>query len=376
MISAEMRITHVETIHLRLPEIELRADGTQDAFIVRIDTDEGVSGYGEADTSPSVAQAFVDMPASHSMLVGMRQTLLGRDPFDVEPIWHDLYETTAHAGTRAAAVHTISAIDIALHDLVGRALGQPVYRLLGGRFRDSVRVYASALMPATPDEVRRHVTAQVERGHRALKLGWGPLGFDARRDVELVAAAREAAGPDVDVMIDIGRRWQFKHALEMSRRLRRVRPLLARGAAVGRRHRRLPPLCELSPLKIAAAEHEATIWSFRDWMVRGGLDVVQPDLARCGGFSQGRRIAQAAFELGRECVPHAFSTGILIAASLQMVASMPGGSYCEYTVAESHDALDVLASGFEFAHGFVRVPSGPGLGIEIDEQKLARHRVA
>ena len=97
---------------------------------------------------------------------------------------------------------------------------------------------------------------------------------------------------------------------------------------------------------------------------------------RCGGFSQGRRIAQAAFELGRECVPHAFSTGILIAASLQMVAAMPRGTYCEYTVAESHDALDVLASGFEFADGYVRVPMGPGLGIEIDEDKLARHRVA
>ena len=260
------------------------------------------------------------MPASHSMLVGMRETLLGRDPFDIEPIWHDLYETTAHAGTRAAAIHTISAIDIALHDLVGRALGQPVYRLLGGRFRDSVRVYASALMPETPDEVRRHVTTQVERGHRALKLGWGPLGFDARRDVELVAAAREAAGPDVDVMIDIGRRWQFKHALEMSRRFAEYdlywleEPLAVEDIDGYRR------LCEASPLKIAAAEHEATIWSFRDWMVRGGLDIVQPDLARCGGFSQGRRIAQAAFELGRECVPHAFSTGILIAASLQMVA--------------------------------------------------------
>jgi L-rhamnonate dehydratase len=376
MIRAGMRITNVETIHLRLPEIELRADGTQDAFIIRIDTDEGVSGYGEADTSPTVAQAFVDMPASHSMLVGMRQTLLGRDPFDIEPIWHDLYGTTAHAGTRAAAIHTISAIDIALHDLMGRALGVPVHTLLGGRFRDRVRVYASALMPATPDEVRRHVTAQVENGHRALKLGWGPLGFDARRDVALVAAAREAAGPDVDVMIDIGRRWQFKHALEMSRRFADYdlywleEPLAVEDIDGYRR------LCEASPLKIAAAEHEATIWSFRDWLVRGGLDIVQPDLARCGGFSQGRRIAQAAFELGRECVPHAFSTGILIAASLQLVAAMPGGTYCEYTVAESHDALDVLASGFEFADGLVRVPSGPGLGIEIDEQKLARHRVA
>ena len=99
MIRPDMRITNVETIILRLPEIELRADGTQDAFIVRLDTDEGVSGYGEADTSPSVAAAFIDMPSSHSMLVGMRETLIGRDPFDIEPIWLDLY------GRRRTPVH-------------------------------------------------------------------------------------------------------------------------------------------------------------------------------------------------------------------------------------------------------------------------------
>jgi L-alanine-DL-glutamate epimerase-like enolase superfamily enzyme len=370
-----VRITRVEPIVLRLPEIELRADGTQDAFLVRIETDEDLYGIGEGDTAPVAARAVVEMPASHSIAQGLGELLIGRDPLDIEPIWHELYAKSNHYGHRGVALHAISAIDIALHDLAGRALGLPVHKLLGGSFRDRVRVYASALMPATPDEVRRHVTTQVENGHRALKLGWGPLGFDARRDVALVAAAREAAGPDVDVMIDIGRRWQFKHALEMSRRFAEhdlywlEEPLAVEDIDGYRR------LCEASPLKIAAAEHEATIWSFRDWMVRGGLDIVQPDLARCGGFSQGRRIAQAAFELGRECVPHAFSTGILIAASLQLVASMPGGTYCEYTVAESHDALDVLASGFTFADGFAQVPAGPGLGIEIDEQKLARHRV-
>ena len=377
MISAEMRITNVETIILRLPEIELRADGTQDAFIVRIDTDEGVSGYGEADTSPSVAAAFIDMPASHSMLVGMRETLLGRDPFDIEPIWHDLYETTAHAGTRAAAIHTISAIDIALHDLVGRALGQPgppPARRQLPRPRPRLRERAHAR------DARRGAPARDDAG-RARAIGRSSSAGDRSGSTRAETSSSSTPpatppGPDVDVMIDIGRRWQFKHALEMSRRFAEYdlywleEPLAVEDIDGYRR------LCEASPLKIAAAEHEATIWSFRDWMVRGGLDIVQPDLARCGGFSQGRRIAQAAFELGRECVPHAFSTGILIAASLQLVAAMPRGTYCEYTVAESHAALDVLASGFAFADGLVRVPTGPGLGIEIDEQKLARHRVA
>jgi len=194
MIRAGMRISNIETIHLRLPEIELRADGTQDAFIVRIDTDEGISGYGEADTSPTVAQAFVDMPASHSLLVGMRETLLAATR-----------STSSRSGTTSTRRPRMPARaprrSIRSRRSTSRSTTSwaarsevPVRTLLGGSFRESVRVYASALMPETPEAVRRHVTAQVEKGHRALKLGWGPLGFDARRDVELVAAAREAAG--------------------------------------------------------------------------------------------------------------------------------------------------------------------------------------
>ena len=194
MIRPDMRITNVETIILRLPEIELRADGTQDAFIVRLDTDEGVSGYGEADTSPSVAAAFIDMPSSHSMLVGMRETLIGRDPFDIEPIWLDLYETTAHAGTRAAAIHTISAIDIALHDLVGRALGQPVHRLLGGLLpRTRARVCErSHARVARRGAAPRHDAGRARAPGSQARLG--PARPRRRRDLELVDAAARRRG--------------------------------------------------------------------------------------------------------------------------------------------------------------------------------------
>ncbi|MEO9175369.1 MAG: mandelate racemase/muconate lactonizing enzyme family protein, partial [Gaiellales bacterium] len=142
-----MRITRVEPIVLRLPEIELRADGTQDAFIVRIETDEGLFGIGEADTAPAVARAAVEMPHSHMIAQGLGALLIGRDPLDIEPIWHDLYDKSTHYGHRGVALHAISAIDIALYDLAGKILGQPVHRLLGGAFRDRVPVYASALMP-------------------------------------------------------------------------------------------------------------------------------------------------------------------------------------------------------------------------------------
>ena len=213
-----MRITRVEPIVLRLPEIELRADGTQDAFLVRIETDEGLYGIGEGDTAPAVARAAVEMPASHSIAQGLAELLIGRDPLDIEPIWHDLYEKSVHFGHRGVALHAMSAIDIALYDLAGKILGQPVHRLLGGSFRDRVPVYASALMPWTIEHVRELVSGYREQGYGAVKLGWGPIGQDARQDVELVRAAREACGPDLELMIDAGRVWTWKQALQMSRR--------------------------------------------------------------------------------------------------------------------------------------------------------------
>src|ERR1700710_285525 len=160
-----MRIPRVEPIILRLPEIELRADGTQDAFIVRIETDEGLYGIGEADTAPPVGRAAVEIPASHRRAQGLGALLNGREPLEIEPIWFDLYEKSMHFGHRGVALHAMSAIDIALYDLAGKILGQPVHKLLGGAFRDRVPVYASALMPWTLDGVRELVSAYRGSGY-------------------------------------------------------------------------------------------------------------------------------------------------------------------------------------------------------------------
>src|SRR4051812_18213455 len=294
-----MRITRVEPIVLRLPEIELRADGTQDAFIVRIETDEGLFGIGEADTAPAVARAAVDMPASHAIAQGLGELVVGRDPLQIEPIWHDLYEKSVHFGHRGVALHAMSAIDIALYDLAGKILGQPVHRLLGGAFRDRVPVYASALMPWTLDGVREIVSSYREQGYRAVKLGWGPIGQDARQDVELVRTAREACGPDLDLMIDAGRVWTWKQALQMSRRFEEFELAWLEEPLPVDDLDGYARLCERASVRIASAENETTIFAFREWIERAGLDIVQPDLARCGGFTQARRIAALTFEKNR-----------------------------------------------------------------------------
>ena len=146
-----MKITEVEAIPLRLPEVDdTRADGTQDALIIRVHTDDGLVALGEVDSSPTVAKAIVDAPPSHAIARGLRSILRGQDPFDVQMLWRKMVEGTIYFGRAGAALQAIAGVDMALWDIVGQATGLPVHKFLGGAYRDRVRVYASALMPESP----------------------------------------------------------------------------------------------------------------------------------------------------------------------------------------------------------------------------------
>lgn len=371
-----MKITEIEPVPLRLMTVdESRCDGTQDAFLIQIHTDQGVVGIGEADAPPLPARAIIEMPSSHAIAMGVRDLLLGRDPLDVGPIWHELYHRTRYYGQSGLAVHVLAGIDVALHDLVGKIVGQPVCRLIGGQYRDRVKVYASELMPATTDETERLVGSLREQGYRAIKLGWGPLGQSVETDVELVRAARRACGSDCELMVDAGQPWTWRRALDMARRFQEfdltwleepLRPDDLDGYA---------RLTERSPVTIAAGEQDATVGAFEELAIRGGVDVLQPDVGRCG-FTQARVIATMAERLNRRCVPHAFSTGVLVAASLQFAASMPRGTLAEFTVTESPLARELLARPFQLdADGCVGVPEGPGLGVELDWEAVERYRL-
>src|SRR5919204_914879 len=215
-----MKITSVEPIVLRLAEIDTRrADGTQDAFIVRVHTDEGIVGIGEADTSPYVARTIVEMPSSHAVARGLAELLVGENPLEIDRLWRVMWYGSYHYGRAGAALHTISAIDIALWDIAGKAAGRPIWELLGGARETAVPVYASEVMPETTDEVRRIAERAVEAGYPALKLGWGPLGQDLAHDAELVRAAREVLGPERELMLDGGMAYTVKRAIDLLARL-------------------------------------------------------------------------------------------------------------------------------------------------------------
>ncbi|MGH2390497.1 MAG: mandelate racemase/muconate lactonizing enzyme family protein [Chloroflexota bacterium] len=375
-----MRITEVEPIVLRLPDLRPDdCDGTQDTLLVRVHTDEGLIGIGEADTSPEIARAVVLAPISHLIARGLREVLIGQDPFDVVRLWHDMYHASIYYGRQGVALQAMSAVDIALWDLIGQASDRPVWSMLGGRHRERVRVYASLLMPERPDEIAPLVAPLLRRGFTAVKFGWGPLGRDEGLDVELIAAARQAIGPDRLLLIDAGWAYTVKGAARICRHWEPYdlfwleEPLPPDDLAGYAR------LSDLVGVRIATGEEESGVRAFRRLIEEGHVDIIQPDVSRAGGFTECRRIGDLVEELHARLVPHAFKTGILQAASLHLAASLPHGDLCELTVhggplartLTNIDFLDVLNPD-----GTVTIPSSPGLGVVLNEETMARYRVS
>jgi L-rhamnonate dehydratase len=370
-----MKITNVEGIILRLPVRQAVADGTQDDLLIRIETDEGVVGYGEVDSSPEVGKAAIDAEMSHGTCYGLREVLIGMDPFDIEQIWERMYRKTNYYGRLGVVMHAMSGVDIALWDILGKSIGKPVHKLLGGSFCEDVRAYASMLMPETEQEVRELVRRYAEQGFTAMKFGYGPLGQEVRRDVALAAAAKEAAGPEIEVMIDIGHGYTLKMAMQTAKEFESL--------GIYWMEEPFPPeaiedyqrLCDSTSLRIAAGEQDAGRWAFRRLIWDAHLDVIQPDISRVGGLSEAKRIAYMAHEANRVCVPHAFRTGVLVAACLQLIAAIPNSAFLEFSVTESSLRRELLVEPFQAVRGRVAVPNKPGLGIEINPEALKKYAV-
>lgn len=368
-----MRITDVEALLLRQPEVDAsRADGSQDALLIRVHTDEGIVGIGEADSLPQVVKAIIDAPPSHKIASGLRALLVGEDPLAISRLWRRMYEGTIYFGRRGAVIHALSGVEIALWDIAGKAAGKPIHALLGGARRDRIKAYASTLMPATPEETRRVVAAQREAGFRAVKLGWGPLGLDAELDVELVRAARETGGEDLELIVDIGLGWSsVRDAIERTRRLEEYSPSWIEEPFPPDDYAKYAALVDAVDTPIAAGEEETTVWDFERLIDRGRVAIVQPDVTRAGGINECMRIADLARARGRRCVLHSWSTGVIKAASLNVLAAMDEAEIFEYCVQETALNQRLVTERFPLRDGCVEVPQGPGLGIEIDEDVLA-----
>jgi L-rhamnonate dehydratase len=374
-----VKITDVEAVVLRQAAVnDGIADGSQDDLVVLVHTDEGIMGVGEVDSAPDAVAALVRQPGSHAIAHSLRELLVGEDPLDVEGLWDRMYKGLIYVGRRGIGVHALSGVDIALWDIKGKALGKPVYELLGAPVRDRVRAYASMLMPDTTDEVTERVTELRGRGFSAVKLGWGPLGADPEQDVRLAGAAVEAGGDGFDVLIDAGHGYgaDAGTAIEVARELERLGVGWLEEPFEPDEYEAYAELADAVDIPIAAGEQDATRWGFRELIERGHVDLVQPDVTRCGGITEALRIAELAGSRGVGTVPHAWKSGIIKAASLHVNAVLPQALYQEYCVADTEINTNLTLQRLPIeADGCVAVPSVPGLGVDLDMDVVESLRV-
>jgi L-alanine-DL-glutamate epimerase-like enolase superfamily enzyme len=386
-----MRITDIECHVLVQPAYDTTAaSSAQDDIVVEIHTDEGLVGVGETDVNPWIAQACITAPGTHNMGLGLTELLVGADPLDVEGLWERMYVGTAMNGRRGAVINAIGALDIALHDLRGKALGKPCHELLGGAVRDHVTPYAS-LQPETSsfDEFRESIVEwarlAVAAGFRAVKAEVtfdGPYAHNGLREpwersTELLAQLRAAIGPDVALLVDV--QYAFADADTALGVLTDWQDLdlffvetpLWPDDLDGYRR-----LADEQPIPIAAGEWLTTRFEHLDLMDRARIGVCQPDIGRVGGLTEAKRVADLAQERGIRLVPHLWKTGISIAAAAHLAAVTPHCDYIEFLPAELSESglrKDLTRDELHMVDGVIPLPTEPGLGVEVDRDALAAY---
>jgi len=368
-----MSITRVRTIPLRGATHDTGWPGGTDPneqmnTLLEIQTDEGLSGIGSC---------FTSLPLVEASLTLLAPLVEGETIFEAERVSEKLRQCTFWQGRGGAVEHTISGLDIALWDLMGKALGQPVSRLLGGNYRQRIKPYASILFD-DPPRLREKLLAQVARGFRAIKMGWRPFGRVSRQfDELLIKTARDAVGPEVELMVDAGGSEQFwPHGIcwarETAKMLGAYDVVWFEEALKPDDLEGFKELRHSSPVLIATGEVFTRRQTFQPYITGRALDVIQPDMTKCGGLSEGRRMGWMAYDHGVLLVPHGWNTAIGVAADLALTAALPVARWVEYQTGVPY-IEEIISPPFQLdADGLLPVPTGPGLGIELNPDAIAK----
>jgi len=369
-----MKIREIRAVGLRgaTPEggwsNELRPD-TCVHTLIAVHTDEGITGVGSVFTSDELVRA------SLSLLEPMARNENALEP---ERVSEKLHQHTFWQGRGGSITHTISGIDIALWDILGKTTGQPIGRLLGGRYRDRVKPYASLLM-VEPGLMAENLLALKSQGYRAYKIGWGPFGRrDAATDEAIVRAARKAIGDTNMLMVDAGGSdafWTqgYKWALRTAQMLASYNVAWFEEPLSPDALEDFVQLRRAAPLPISGGETLTRRQSFRPWLEAGAFDIVQPDVTKVGGISEERKIAQMAQDHGIKFVPHGWNTAVGVAADLHLASAFPGTDLIEYKTGSAY-VDEIVTGGWKLdADGMLAIPDKPGLGITIDPEAVKRY---
>jgi L-rhamnonate dehydratase len=374
-----MKIADIEVIALRVPGWGAKSfDGSYDNCVVQVHTDAGITGIAEVDSVPAVIRAIVETPSSHIHARGLKEVLVGRDASDVEALWDIMYDATSYYGRRGVVIHAISAIDIALWDIRGKAAGKPVVEMLGGRKRERVKAYGTIYpLGTTPDEVRENIDRGLDLGLKAIKIVAEPTWRDDFTAAEtLIRAARDHVGPDIDLMIDAAAAWDVpEHGLPLMPVFREcgflwVEAPLPLDDVAG--HARFQGFS----VPIGGGDLGATTrFDYEALFDLGQIDIAQPDVTMAGGFTELKRIAELARERGKRVVPHGYKSNITIACNLAFLGQLWREEMLEYSTSRSPLRWELTRERFDIgADGKVAVPSTPGLGVSLNPDALQQYR--
>ncbi len=370
-----MKINQVVCQILRVENVAAKTASCQDVVLVRVRSDDGLEGIGEADASPEVIKSIVDAPFSHNIACGLRKLLIGENPLETERIWQKLIRRTQYFGRTSVAIAAMSAVDMALWDLKGKKFGVPVHTLLGGKQHSRILAYASILFGRNGTETSDLGRKWIERGYRAVKFGWEPMGRSETLDIELVRGAREGIGSGNTLLIDAGCVWDARTALRRAQQFAEFNP--------GWLEEPLRPwdidgyvwLRDRSPIPIAAGEAECGRESFRQFIDRRALDIYQVDPSRCG-FTDSAFIRARVEEINARLCNHCYTSPITVAASLHWLCTCRDAFIFEDCVDDSPMRHELTLEKFQAdADGYITVPDKPGLGFTMNEDFVKRYLV-
>ena len=353
----------------------------RDSVIVEVETDDGVCGFGEClchgRQEPFMAVSFIENC--------YKPLVIGQSIFDVEVLWERMYNRVYMVGQFGASINAQSGIDIAIWDAIGKTLKQPVYNLLGGRYRDKILAYATGFYRQQgreyPQDAVREALGYVADGFRGMKL---KVGFGVENDIDYIRAVRKAIGYDIKLMADFNCAYNQALArrivLELEdQKINFFEEIIAPEDMEG-----YAAIRNLTSAHIAAGENLFGKQNFKRWLAHGALDIYQPDLCSSGGFTELKKLAVLTQSYNTQMIPHVWGSGIGLAASLQFIATLaptplscqPVEPMVEFDRSSHPFRLDLIgADSIRFEDGFVYVPDGPGIGVEVNRDVLLKYRI-
>ncbi|MFC1717399.1 mandelate racemase/muconate lactonizing enzyme family protein [Candidatus Poribacteria bacterium] len=339
--------------------------------LVRVYTDEGVMGIGECSPMNTTVIA-------HFVNTALKPILVGENPLEIDKLWNKMTFRTYKLGVQGAQPEAIAGVDIALWDILGKVAGLPIHTLLGGCYREKVLMYASIGGGAgsTPAEMAKRVEGYLDKGFKAIKIrmDWGVArqDVDPAKDLEMFRQVKAITGDDIPLSFDANNGYSISTAIQQGRKFEEIGIYHFEEPVAQYDYEGMATVADALDVPISAGEHEYTRWQFRDLIQQAKVDIIQPDVVKCGGISEMHKIAVLGSVYNKHFVPHQTQPTIGTAANLHVNTALQHATRPQEYTGQNPQLDELFKEPLVFEDGYIHVPQKPGLGLELDEEKLRK----